>query len=114
MPLCLLADIQLPHTQLARVHGPAWPDFPWNAFKLAGAILACSAFLPFCAPRQTDTSRSLHWTVFSMQIFAACFFGAMLWPFLSAPFMQSKTRELAGLSMYIEPAEASRLNDEPA
>ena len=41
----------------------------------------------------------------------------MLWPFLFAPFMQSKTRELAdlqtaiaGFGMYIKAAEAPRLN----
>ena len=152
VPLFLLAAIQLFHTQLARVLGPAWPSFPWNALKLVGALFAFAALLPFMAPRQIDMAKPLHWLTFPMQLIfaflilplivlptdsviaaifspvqtilpsstplqAACFFGAMLWPFLFAPFMQSKTRELAdlqtaiaGFGMYIKAAEAPRLN----
>ena len=61
VPLCLLACIQLCHTQLMRCFGPAWPGYPWNAVKLIIALLVSGTLLSFLLPRQNALGRAWKW-----------------------------------------------------
>ena len=48
----LVAAIQLWHTQNLRLFGPAWPNFPWEAFLLLCALLVSGWGLSLAVPRQ--------------------------------------------------------------
>jgi hypothetical protein len=83
IPLCLLACIQLCHTQFMRCFGPAWPGYPWNAVKLIIALLVSGTLLSFLPPRQNALGRAWKWLRSAALLLAGTFLAAGL--FLPSP-----------------------------